>query len=204
MAKVTTEDCRYVAGGRFKLVSVAAFRAKMLNKGAPAFVKTDNLRGTVIALREVAQLMLDCNKIEEEIVKAYQSHNMHHKLAEKNLQQEAAYLSKTGAIKGRQYAERKQMIDADVYDLFMDVLGGSDSNAINISTTAKSKAEINESMAVSDNQSGKLSIEQESQRNISKRGKRNATDAGGKKRKNPSTNNLDAVFSDKSNLYENI
>ena len=196
MAKVTTEDCRYVAGGRFKLVSVAAFRAKMLSKGAPAFVKTDNLRGTVVALREVAQLMIDCDKIEDEIVKAYQSHNMHHMLAEKSVQQELSYAERNTDRQGTQPTERRQMIDSDVYDLFMDVLGGADSSSIEISSaTADSKV-----AAPNDE---KPQAETELETKPSKRGSKKATE-GGKNKRSSGTNAVDSSFAGKSNLYENV
>jgi DNA-directed RNA polymerase subunit omega len=53
MARITVEDCLKKVESRFELVMLAARRAKMIMKGAPPLVNTDN-RPIVIALREVA------------------------------------------------------------------------------------------------------------------------------------------------------
>jgi DNA-directed RNA polymerase subunit omega len=53
MARITVEDCLERVESRFSLVILAAKRAKMLLKGAPALVSTDN-KIIVNALREIA------------------------------------------------------------------------------------------------------------------------------------------------------
>ncbi len=53
MARITVEDCLSGVESRFELVILAARRAKMIMKGAPPVVETDN-RPIVAALREVA------------------------------------------------------------------------------------------------------------------------------------------------------
>lgn len=53
MARITVEDCLRKVESRFALVILAARRAKMLMKGAPPLVESDN-RPIVNALREVA------------------------------------------------------------------------------------------------------------------------------------------------------
>jgi DNA-directed RNA polymerase omega subunit len=53
MARITVEDCLERVESRFSLVILAAKRAKMLLKGAPALVDTDN-KVIVNALREIA------------------------------------------------------------------------------------------------------------------------------------------------------
>jgi DNA-directed RNA polymerase subunit omega len=53
MARITVEDCLERVESRFSLVNLAAKRAKMLLKGAPPFVDTDN-KVIVNALREIA------------------------------------------------------------------------------------------------------------------------------------------------------
>jgi DNA-directed RNA polymerase subunit omega len=53
MARVTVEDCLRKVESRFELVMLAARRAKMLMKGAPPLVESDN-KQIVVSLREVA------------------------------------------------------------------------------------------------------------------------------------------------------
>ncbi len=53
MARITVEDCLEKVPSRFALVHLAAQRARVLIKGAPPLVKSDN-RVIVTALREVA------------------------------------------------------------------------------------------------------------------------------------------------------
>jgi DNA-directed RNA polymerase subunit omega len=53
MARITVEDCLKKVESRFALVILAARRAKMIMKGAPPLVESDN-RPIVNALREVA------------------------------------------------------------------------------------------------------------------------------------------------------
>ena len=53
MARITVEDCLTKVESRFELVILAARRAKMIMKGAPPLVESNN-RPIVAALREVA------------------------------------------------------------------------------------------------------------------------------------------------------
>ena len=53
MARITVEDCLKRVESRFSLVVLGAKRAKMLIKGAPPLVNTDN-KYIVNALREIA------------------------------------------------------------------------------------------------------------------------------------------------------
>jgi DNA-directed RNA polymerase subunit omega len=53
MARITVEDCLKRVESRFALVVLAAKRAKMLIKGAPPLVYSDN-KFIVNALREIA------------------------------------------------------------------------------------------------------------------------------------------------------
>jgi DNA-directed RNA polymerase subunit omega len=53
MARITVEDCLRRVESRFSLVVLAAKRVKMLIKGAPSLVNTDN-KFIVNALREIA------------------------------------------------------------------------------------------------------------------------------------------------------
>lgn len=54
MARVTIEDCLEKVDNRFKLVLLAAQRARQLAKGADEFMPRSRDKDTVLALREIA------------------------------------------------------------------------------------------------------------------------------------------------------
>ena len=58
MARVTVEDCLKNVDNRFELVLLATRRARELERGADAFVKWENDKPTVVALREIAEGIL--------------------------------------------------------------------------------------------------------------------------------------------------
>ncbi|MEM7219953.1 MAG: DNA-directed RNA polymerase subunit omega [Pseudomonadota bacterium] len=78
MARITVEDCLDHVDNRFELVLVATRRARQIyNRGVEPLVDEENDKPTVIALREVAEglineEMLDANEVtpEDEIVEA--------------------------------------------------------------------------------------------------------------------------------------
>jgi DNA-directed RNA polymerase subunit omega len=59
MARLTVEDCLDNVENRFELVLVAAQRARQLAMGAEALVPEDNDKPTVIALREIAENLIN-------------------------------------------------------------------------------------------------------------------------------------------------
>ena len=65
MARLTVEDCLDNVENRFELVLVAAQRARQLAMGAEPLVPVDNDKPTVLALREIAE-----NLINKEILAA--------------------------------------------------------------------------------------------------------------------------------------
>ena len=75
MARVTIEDCLDKVENRFKLVLVAAQRARDIIAGAPKLLPAkNNDKDDVHALREISAGLLDINKINEEIVRRHQKH----------------------------------------------------------------------------------------------------------------------------------
>ncbi|KAJ6644854.1 DNA-directed RNA polymerase subunit omega [Pseudolycoriella hygida] len=55
MARITIEDCAEKVNDRFKLVALAAQRAKDINSGSPITIANDRGdKATVLALREIA------------------------------------------------------------------------------------------------------------------------------------------------------
>ena len=71
MARLTVEDCLDNVENRFDLVLVASQRARQLAMGAQALVPEDNDKPTVIALREIAE-----NLINREILDAPEQTSM--------------------------------------------------------------------------------------------------------------------------------
>ena len=65
MARLTVEDCLDNVENRFELVLIASQRARQLAMGADSLVPEDNDKPTVIALREIAE-----NLINKEILNA--------------------------------------------------------------------------------------------------------------------------------------
>ena len=72
MARITVEDCLQVVDNRFELVLMATKRARQLSKGAEALIQNDNDKPTVLALREIAnglinpELLADIERQERE------------------------------------------------------------------------------------------------------------------------------------------
>jgi DNA-directed RNA polymerase subunit omega len=71
MARLTVEDCLDNVENRFELVLVAAQRARQLAMGAEPLVPEDNDKPTVMALREIAE-----NLINKEILEAPEETSM--------------------------------------------------------------------------------------------------------------------------------
>jgi len=65
MARITVEDCLEKIPNRFELVTVAAKRARQITLGAPSQVEEENDKPTVIALREIAEGVVDAQSIRD-------------------------------------------------------------------------------------------------------------------------------------------
>lgn len=65
MARITVEDCLKVVDNRFDLVLMATKRARQLSKGATSAVDSHNDKPTVVALREIAEKLVDQKTIDE-------------------------------------------------------------------------------------------------------------------------------------------
>ncbi len=59
MARITVEDCLEKVSNRFQLVLIATKRARQLDNGRAPLVEPDNDKSTVIALREIAEGLID-------------------------------------------------------------------------------------------------------------------------------------------------
>ena len=65
MARVTVEDCLPNVDNRFDLVLVASRRARQLALGALPLVEAQNDKPTVIALREIAEGLMNQEILDE-------------------------------------------------------------------------------------------------------------------------------------------
>lgn len=71
MARITVEDCLKKIDNQFDLVMTAAKRARRLANGAEALVELENDKPTVVALREIAEGLINdeiLTQMEEEAV----------------------------------------------------------------------------------------------------------------------------------------
>lgn len=66
MARVTVEDCLDNVDNRFELVLVSAKRARQIAMGANPMVEEENDKPTVLALREIAEDLVNAEILNEE------------------------------------------------------------------------------------------------------------------------------------------
>jgi DNA-directed RNA polymerase subunit omega len=74
MARVTVEDCIVKIPNRFRLVMLAAQRARDLSVGSPLTVERDNDKDPVVALREIADGTIEVEDIEAALIEGLQKH----------------------------------------------------------------------------------------------------------------------------------
>ena len=65
MARVTVEDCLVNVDNRFELVLVSAKRARQIAMGAQPMVEEENDKPTVLALREIADNLVNADILQE-------------------------------------------------------------------------------------------------------------------------------------------
>ncbi len=68
MARVTVEDCVTKIPNRFRLVMLAAQRARDLSIGSPLTVDRDNDKNPVVALREIAEETVTPEDLESALI----------------------------------------------------------------------------------------------------------------------------------------
>ena len=72
MARVTVEDCIEKVPNRFSLVLLAAHRARAVSAGAQILVDRDNDKNPVVALREIADDVVDGEELREAVIASLQ------------------------------------------------------------------------------------------------------------------------------------
>jgi len=70
MARITVEDCLEHVENRFDLVLLASRRARQISQGAEPLVSAENDKPTVIALREIAENLINASSMDEMEAKA--------------------------------------------------------------------------------------------------------------------------------------
>ena len=65
MARVTVEDCIEKIPNRFRLVLMAAHRARNISAGSALTIDRDNDKNPVVALREIADETLDMDMLKD-------------------------------------------------------------------------------------------------------------------------------------------
>ncbi|MGH8454305.1 MAG: DNA-directed RNA polymerase subunit omega [Nevskiales bacterium] len=65
MARVTVEDCLNKVDNQFELTLIASKRARQLVRGANTQLQWGNDKSTVLALREIADGLVDRSVLEE-------------------------------------------------------------------------------------------------------------------------------------------
>ncbi len=74
MARVTVEDCILKIPNRFRLVMLAAQRARDLSVGSPLTIERDNDKDPVVALREIAEGSVSAEDLEVGLIEGLQKH----------------------------------------------------------------------------------------------------------------------------------
>ena len=64
MARITVEDCLNRIDNRFEMVMTATKRARPIANGADPLVEEENDKPTVIALREIADGLVDPERVD--------------------------------------------------------------------------------------------------------------------------------------------
>ncbi len=72
MARVTVEDCIEKIPNRFRLVLMAAHRARNISAGSALTIDRDNDKNPVVALREIADETLDMDSLKESLIHGLQ------------------------------------------------------------------------------------------------------------------------------------
>jgi DNA-directed RNA polymerase subunit omega len=77
MARVTVEDCVQKVPNRFNLVLLAANRARAIAAGSPISLDRDNDKNPVVALREIAEDMVNPLELRENLISSLQRVDEH-------------------------------------------------------------------------------------------------------------------------------
>lgn len=82
MARVTVEDCLNNVDNRFQLVLIATKRARQLANGMQPLVDWENDKPTIVALREIADGLIDSSILDEPVHPVVEEEAVSEQLAE--------------------------------------------------------------------------------------------------------------------------
>ena len=103
MARVTVEDCLGMVENRFQLVLVATKRARQLANGVQPLVEWENDKPTIVALREIAEGLIDASILDEPLYPV---------MEEEETEEEGA-TEETAAVADEEKTEVKAAADTD-------------------------------------------------------------------------------------------
>jgi DNA-directed RNA polymerase subunit omega len=123
MARVTVEDCVEIVPNRFRLVALAAQRARCISSGVAITIERNNDKNAVIALRELAIQTVQADQLEEDLVYSLQTRNKIDKIDEENFHTEAKESLddvNEDSIEGSDLFVGDSHSDLDDYQVFSD------------------------------------------------------------------------------------
>jgi DNA-directed RNA polymerase subunit omega len=129
MARVTVEDCVGKVPNRFRLVALAAQRARRIGSGVPITIERDNDKNAVVALRELAMAKIDADQLEEELICSLQTRNKVDKIDEENFHaeaQESVEEAGDDSLEGSDLFVGDSHSDLDDYQIFSDNISDSE------------------------------------------------------------------------------
>ena len=77
MARVTVEDCVTRVPNRFNLILLAANRSRAIAAGGPLMIDRDNDKNPVVALREIADDVVNPEELREALITSLQRVDEH-------------------------------------------------------------------------------------------------------------------------------
>ena len=96
MARITVEDCIKKLNNRFELVVLASARTREIWKGNETHVTKENDKPPIIALREIADIDLDFEKLRQQIITALQRVTLREEISDKEVREVLAEESNRG------------------------------------------------------------------------------------------------------------
>jgi DNA-directed RNA polymerase subunit omega len=110
MARVTVEDCVVVVKNRFELCLVASNRAKSILSGAATRLNRKE-KPAVIALREIAEGMVDVESIRQNIVRSIKNRGIAENMPSHSLIDEIEEEMQGNILKEGTFVEENIQVD---------------------------------------------------------------------------------------------
>src|SRR5690242_18775722 len=122
MARVTVEDCVLQVPNRFELVLLAAQRARDIASGAQLTLDRDNDKNPVVALREIADVSVPLDSLQNSVVRGMQKVVEHDEPEEEIEGAEQIWPSElTGAAVGGDTGSDEQAVEEEIEEDMLSV-----------------------------------------------------------------------------------